>query len=341
MATHDHTPQGRGYDTGLSYFHHSNDYYTEAGDGSMCHGAIDIWGTDAPASDFNTSWGRPDNQRNGTLEDYEEFKFMNAVLGIIQQHPKEQPLFLTYVREFTSPRSLYRPPLLRCCANPPHCTALHCTALRCGGGLYVCDGLYDMRRYGSHLVHEPLQVPTVYLERMEEHITDNDNRLMYHAMVSMLDDVVGNVTTEMMTEGLWNNTLFLLTSDNGGPSYNAAHTANNFPLRGSKLSDWEGGVRVTAFVAGGWVPANQRGTERLGLIAIADWHKTFCELRGPTSSSSGAASSQCGVDAAAAAAGLPPLDSISMVDYLRGDEPNSPRLELQVDSNVLLKGACE
>jgi hypothetical protein len=109
MATHDHTPQGRGYDTGLSYFHHSNDYYTEAGDGSMCHGAIDIWGTDAPASDFNTSWGRPDNQRNGTLEDYEEFKFMNAVLGIIQQHPKEQPLFLTYVREFTSPRSLYIP----------------------------------------------------------------------------------------------------------------------------------------------------------------------------------------------------------------------------------------
>ena len=125
------------------------------------------------------------------------------------------------------------------------------------------------------------------------------------------------------------------------PSYNAAHTANNFPLRGSKLSDWGGGVRVTAFVAGGWVPANQRGTERLGLIAIADWHKTFCELRGPTSSSSGAASSRCGVDAAAAAAGLPPLDSISMVDYLRGDEPNSPRLELQVDSNVLLKGACE
>jgi len=113
MATHDHTPQGRGYDTGLSYFHHSNDYYTEAGDGSMCHGAIDIWGTDAPASDFNTSWGRPDNQRNGTMEDYEEFKFMNAVLGIIQQHPKEQPLFLTYVREFTSPRSTATTAVLR------------------------------------------------------------------------------------------------------------------------------------------------------------------------------------------------------------------------------------
>jgi hypothetical protein len=28
MATPDHTPAGRGYDTALSYFHHSNDYWT-------------------------------------------------------------------------------------------------------------------------------------------------------------------------------------------------------------------------------------------------------------------------------------------------------------------------
>ena len=33
---------------------------------------------------------------------------------------------------------------------------------------------------------------------------------------------------------MWRNTLFLFVSDNGGPSYNAAHTANNYPLRGSK-----------------------------------------------------------------------------------------------------------
>lgn len=29
---------------------------------------------------------------------------------------------------------------------------------------------------------------------MERYIKDNDNRLMYHAMVAMLDDVVGNIT---------------------------------------------------------------------------------------------------------------------------------------------------
>lgn len=92
--------------------------------------------------------------------------------------------------------------------------------------------------YASHLVHEPLQVPTVYLDRLAPIITDNDNRLMYHAMVHCLDDVVGNVTAALRQAQLWENTFFLLFSDNGGPSYNAAHTANNFPLRGSKLSDW-------------------------------------------------------------------------------------------------------
>ena len=166
-------------------------------------------------------------------------------------------------------------------------------------------------------------------------------------------------------QGFWEDCLFLLTSDNGGPSYNSAHTANNYPLRGSKLSDWEGGVRVTAFVSGGWVPTAEHGTTRHGLMAIADWHATFCELAGAP---------HCNIDAAAAAANLPPLDSISMVDCefefarklsllvitgpiklwrafavakgagsdrllvsidLRGDEPFSPRLEVQVDSNVL------
>ena len=39
----------------------------------------------------------------------------------------------------------------------------------------------------------------------------------------------------------------------------------------SKLSDWEGGVKVTAFVSGGWVEGHgQSGTKRSGLVAIAE-----------------------------------------------------------------------
>ena len=53
---------------------------------------------------------------------------------------------------------------------------------------------------------------------------------------------------------------------------------------------------------------------------------TFCELASVAPS-----------DSAAAAAGLPPIDSLSMVSYLRGDRQSSPRTELQPDSNVLLR----
>ena len=46
--------------------------------------------------------------------------------------------------------------------------------------------------------------------------------------------------------------------------------SNNFPLRGSKVSDFEGGVRAVAFLAGGYLPMAVRGTVHTGLIAVAD-----------------------------------------------------------------------
>lgn len=98
--------------SGLSYFHHSNDYYTESGDGTACHGVVDIWATSGPASSFNTSFGRRDNQRNGTLEDYEEFKFLQAVQAVIAAHPSTgPPLFSEYDRTYPA-----RAPALQLCA---------------------------------------------------------------------------------------------------------------------------------------------------------------------------------------------------------------------------------
>lgn len=39
---------------------------------------------------------------------------------------------------------------------------------------------------------------------------------------------------------MWNNTLLWFVSDNGGPIYAGG---NNFPMRGGKYSEFEGGVR--------------------------------------------------------------------------------------------------
>ena len=40
----------------------------------------------------------------------------------------------------------------------------------------------------------------------------------------------------------------------------AVGDGSNYPLRGEKHSNWEGGMRTTAFVSGGLVPAALRGT---------------------------------------------------------------------------------
>jgi hypothetical protein len=58
---------------------------------------------------------------------------------------------------------------------------------------------------------------------------------------------------------------------------------------------------------------------------LHSWYATFCELAGVALA-----------DPAAAKAGLPGLDSLSMVGYLTGRDKASPRTELQIDSNVLL-----
>ena len=44
----------------------------------------------------------------------------------------------------------------------------------------------------------------------------------------------------------------VFTSDNGGPVYfGGAAGANNYPLRGGKTSNYQGGIRVNAFASGG------------------------------------------------------------------------------------------
>jgi hypothetical protein len=83
-------------------------------------------------------------------------------------------------------------------------------------------------------------------------------------MVNLLDDNVGRLVAMLKSAGLWNNTLMVATSDNGGP-LGEGYGGNNYPLKGGKASNWEGGVRANAFAAGGVIPA----ARRFGARAIA------------------------------------------------------------------------
>ena len=264
MATPDHTPTGRGFDTSFGYFHHANDYFTE--EAGSCKGAgqmIDLWKTNAPA-----------HGENGTGPDhYEEGLFKEKLLNVVNNHDVATPLFLYY---------------------------------------------------SPHLVHGPLQVPDSYLNKFS--FIDTKNRQIYHAMVNCLDDVVGEFVDALKKKGLWDNLLFVTSSDNGGPVHND-NGANNYPLKGGKVSDWQGGVRVNAFVSGGFLPQAMQGKKTSGKIHLADWYSTFSHLAGvnPT-------------DERAAKANLPPIDSLNMWPFISGQTATSPRVDVPISNATLISG---
>ena len=261
MATPDHTPKGRGFQSSFGYFHHDNDYYTErVGSCNKSRDVVDLW-------DFD----KPGNKSNGTA--YEEAMFRDHLLEVVKNHDTSMPLFLYYA---------------------------------------------------PHIVHTPLQVPDDYLKKFD-FINDTD-RQIYHAMVNFLDDVVGDLVGALKDKGLWDNLLFVTSSDNGGPEYPGGG-ANNFPLRGGKMTSWQGGVRVNAFVSGGLLPEQQRGKKVDGYVHLADWYGTFCSLAGVNQT-----------DERAAKAKLPPVDSMNMWPYISGQTDKSPREDVPVNINTLISG---
>mmetsp|Transcript_55934 Transcript_55934/g.142268 ORF Transcript_55934/g.142268 Transcript_55934/m.142268 type:complete len:542 (+) Transcript_55934:112-1737(+) len=272
MATWDHTPMGRGYETFFGYFHHAEDYWTQRLSASdykadICGNLVDLWNTTGPARD-----------RNGT--GYVEEMFTENTLGILDRHDPDEPLFLFH---------------------------------------------------SFHLIHAPLQVPEAWERKFS--FLENSYRRKYAAMASYMDDVMGQIVGKLKAKGMWENTFMMVSSDNGGPTYNLPKlgpgAASNKPLKGGKMSDWEGGVRVNAFVSGGAIPRSKRGSKLEDYMHMADWYATFCAIAGVSVA-----------DERAARAGLPPVDGIDHSDLLLGGAASGTgkRLEIHHSPRALTSG---
>jgi arylsulfatase B len=119
-----------------------------------------------------------------------------------------------------------------------------------------------------HNTHTPLECPEEWMYPATYNNSDSA-RMTYNCMARILDDGIGNVTSALKAGGVWDKTLIIFAADNGGWVGNTG--SNNYPLKGSKVSDFEGGVRAVSFVSGGYLPINVRGSHHSGLIAVADW----------------------------------------------------------------------
>ena len=158
-------------------------------------------------------------------------------------------------------------------------------------------------------VHSPLQAPDEWMNLYLKNSTCSKRRSL-QAMVSVADNVTGQVVQLLKNKGLWDNTIMIISADNGG----AQCEGSNYPLRGSKHSFFEGGVRSLAFANGGLIPDRMRGKSTQGFIHIADWYTTFCKLAGVDPSDSGK--------------GKFPVDGMDVWPIITGETDKTPHEEI-------------
>ncbi len=149
--------------------------------------------------------------------------------------------------------------------------------------------------------HTPFQATQADYDRFA-HIADPYKRI-YCAMIYALDQAVGEIVQTVQALGLAENTLICFASDNGGATYTLG--ANNAPLRGGKMSAFEGGVNVPMMLS--W-------PGKIASETVYDAPVSLMDLFATAVSASGAA--------------LPPARSYDGVDLLpflsglRGDVPH-------------------
>lgn len=115
----------------------------------------------------------------------------------------------------------------------------------------------------------------------------NMHRRRFAGMVRSLDDSMGRVFQALHETGQLNSTIIVFSSDNGG-SVGRLNTdspgidesiGSNLPLKGSKYTLWEGGIRANAFL---WYQGHAQRTPRVysQLMHITDWLPTLYQAAG-------------------------------------------------------------
>tara|TARA_R110002049_G_scaffold285698_1_gene466750 strand:+ start:160233 stop:161825 length:1593 start_codon:yes stop_codon:yes gene_type:complete len=126
------------------------------------------------------------------------------------------------------------------------------------------------------------------------------------AALKCYDEAVGRIDAAIQRQGFSENTLFIVTNDNGGLT-----EESNRPFRGTKNTTYEGGVRVPCVMR--WPGRVRAGDKTDAMMHVTDFFATFVKLAGGSLEQPR------------------PIDSIDMSETLFGDNggaKHSPRTEI-------------
>ncbi len=112
-------------------------------------------------------------------------------------------------------------------------------------------------------VHGPLEEIPRYVDEVGKR----------NAAIKCLDDAVGRIVGALDQYGFGENTLIVFTNDNG-----AIRDTMNAPYRGTKNTNYEGGVRTPCIVH--WPSKIASGKENNGLMHITDFYPTLINIAG-------------------------------------------------------------
>jgi len=142
--------------------------------------------------------------------------------------------------------------------------------------------------YAAQTAHAPIDDdwPTLYPPTIWAECEQDDpnflGREYYCNKVKYLDSTWGVLINYLKDNDMWDNTLILTTSDNGGLPYTGQSTwsnwACNWPYRSGKVTHYEGAIKVWAGMTGGVIPEEYRGTTFDGLTHLTDFATTAMRL---------------------------------------------------------------
>ncbi len=135
----------------------------------------------------------------------------------------------------------------------------------------------EKKPFYLYMSHYAIHAPWEKDDRFHQKYVDaglNEFDAVYASMLEGMDKSLGDIIANLKRLGVDQHTIIIFMSDNGAPK----QAARNLPLRGHKLTPYEGGIRVPMIVK--WPGVTPAGSTNKQYLIIEDIFPTFLEMAG-------------------------------------------------------------